>query len=164
MKKILTLSLLFILFIGCTRETFVENPYPRTEVFEVTANFTPFNGFQRLVPLNPPLFSSDVVLVYILWDFDGNAPIWRLMPQTVQWDLGDFIYNYDFTVNDVNLFLEAADFDLIDLGPEWVSNQRFRIVILPGFFAQANTLDYQNYDSVIGALQSNFDVNFKTLD
>ena len=164
MKKIIIFSLVSIFFLSCTRETIVENPYPSTEVFEVTANFGPTNFYQRLIPLNPPIFASDVVLVYLRWDVDVNEPIWRLMPQTVQWDLGDFIYNYDYTRFDVNLFLEAADFDLGELGPEWVSNQRFRIVIIPGFFAQANQLNYQDYDSVMNALENNFEVNLKSIN
>lgn len=166
MKKVLIVLFTVVLFLSCTRETIVENPYPKTEVFEVTVNFTPNPNsyFERLIPLNPPIFAADVVLVYIRWEVDNGQNVWRLMPQLVQYSIdGDFIYNYDYTRFDVNLFLESEDIDLTTLGPEWVSNQRFRIVILPGFFAQANQLNYNDYDQVMNALNSNFDVVFKNL-
>lgn len=122
------------------------------EVFEVTRTFTQGNDFSSLIPLNPPIFASDVVLVYILWDVDGNTPIWRLMPQTVQLDEGDLIYNYDFTRFDVNLFLSSADFPLTILGPQWTNNQTFRIVLIPGFFGNNFRVNYNDYEAVMNMI------------
>jgi len=122
------------------------------EVFEVTRNFNVSNDFSSLIPLNPPIFASDVVLTYVLWEVNNGTPIWRLMPQTVQLDEGDLIYNYDFTRFDVNIFLSSADFPLSILGPQWTQNQTFRIVLVPGFFANAK-LDYSNYDQVMNLLE-----------
>jgi hypothetical protein len=126
------------------------------EVFEVTRSFGPQGNFESLIPLNPPIFASDVVLVYILWDVDNGTPIWRLMPQTVQLDEGDLIYNYDFTRFDVNLFLSSADFPLTILGPQWTNNQTFRIVLVPGYFASArvNYQDYENTMSILGLTEA----------
>lgn len=119
------------------------------EVFEVTRTFSQGNDYSSLIPLNPPIFASDVVLVYLLWDVDGNTPIWRLMPQVVQLDEGDLIYNYDFTRFDVNLFLSSADFPLTILGPQWTNNQTFRIVLIPGFFGNNLRINYNDYDAVM---------------
>lgn len=124
------------------------------EVFEVTRNFSAGNNYSSLIPLNPPIFASDVVLVYLLWDVDGNTPIWRLMPQTVQLLEGDLQYNYDFTRFDVNLFLDSADFNLNILGPQWTQNQTFRIVLVPGYFASAR-VDFSNYEEVMQMLSLN---------
>lgn len=121
-----------------------------SEVFEVTRNFGPQNNFSSLVSLNPQIFASDVVLVYILWDVDGGEPVWRLMPQTVQLMEGDLQYNYDFTRFDVNLFMSSLDFDLAILGPQWTQNQTFRIVIVPGYFS--NRMDYRDYNAVMTQL------------
>ncbi len=121
------------------------------KVFEVTRNFSAANNYSSLVTLNPPILASDVVLVYLQWDVDGAAPIWRLMPQTVQLNEGDLQYNFDFTRFNVNLFLESADFNLNILGPEWTQNQRFRIVLLPGYFGSAN-IDFSNYNAVMQSL------------
>lgn len=123
------------------------------EVFEVTRSFGPGNNYSSLIPLNPPILQSDVVLVYLLWDTDGpQVPIWRMMPQTIQLDEGDLIYNFDFTRFDVSLFLSSADFPLSILGPQWTQNQTFRIVLLPGFFGRGVDIDYSDYDKVMEML------------
>jgi hypothetical protein len=157
MKKI-TLLLAFIGMIGLTscvrEEVVVEDVHDQdtiSEVFEVTRSFSPGNGYSSLVTLNPAIYDSDVVLVYLLWDVDGGTPIWRLMPQTVQLNEGDLQYNYDFTPYDVNLFMSSADFDLGILGSQWTQNQTFRIVIVPGYFSK--TVDVKNYDAVVAKLK-----------
>jgi hypothetical protein len=154
MKKITFLLVFFgmIALQSCTinNDDEVDND-TISEVFEVTRSFGPQNEFSSLVALNPPIFASDVVLVYMLWDVDNNGePIWRLMPQTVQLLEGDLQYNYDFTRFDVNLFLSSLDFNLAILGPEWTQNQTFRIVIVPGFFS--NRVDYRDYNAVMNHL------------
>ena len=105
-----------------------------------------------MVTFNPPIFASDVVLVYVLWDVQNDGtPVWRLMPQTVQLFEGDLQYNYDFTRFDVNLFLSSLDFPLTILGPEWTQNQTFRIVLVPASFG--GKMDYSNYDNVMQKLK-----------
>lgn len=122
------------------------------EVFEVTRSFGPNNNFSNITTFNPPILDSDIVLVYLLWDVDNGAPIWRLMPQTVQLDEGDLQYNFDFTPFDVSLFLSSADFPLTILGPQWTQNQTFRIVIIPGFFGSAR-IDFNDYNAVMNMLE-----------
>ena len=126
-------------------------PIFEAEVFEVTRSFAPNNNFSSLITLNPPMLDSDVVLVYLLWDVDGNTPIWRLMPQTVQLNEGDLQYNFDFTAFDINLFLSSADFPLTILGPQWTQNQTFRVVIIPGTFGSAR-VDFNDYNAVMNML------------
>ena len=121
------------------------------EVFQVNTNFTVGSNFAALIPLNPPILASDVVLTYVLWEVNNGEPVWRLLPQTVQLDEGDLQYNYDFTRFDVNIFLSSADFPLTILGPQWTQNQTFRIVLLPGYFANAK-MDYSNYDNIMQLL------------
>lgn len=132
------------------------------EVFEVTRNLTPANDFSALIPLNPPILASDVVLTYVLWEVNNGEPIWRLLPQTVQLNEGDLQYNYDFTRFDVNIFLSSADFPLTILGPQWTQNQTFRIVLIPGYFANAK-MDYSNYDQVMQMLELS-ELDVKTRD
>jgi hypothetical protein len=155
MKRI-TLILVFIGMItlqGCTIED-NSNQFDNDtigQVFEVTRSFAPQNDFSALVTFNQPIFASDVILVYVLWDVQNDgSPVWRLMPQTVQLLEGDFQYNYDFTRFDVNMFLSSLDFPLIILGPEWTQNQTFRIVIVPAAFGAK--MNYSNYDNVIQML------------
>ncbi|WP_299364781.1 hypothetical protein [Winogradskyella sp.] len=73
------------------------------------------------------IFSDEVLLVYRRWE--NNT--WRLLPQTIIFDDGsDLVYNFDFTQNDVAIFLESTA-ELETLGPQWTQNQTFRIVIVP---------------------------------
>ncbi len=88
--------------------------------------------------------TSDVALVYLLWGVENvngsDVEIWRQLPQTILMDAGQLIYNYDFTMNDVRLFLNA-DFPLTDLTAvdtdEWVA----RVVVVPGNFWATARID-----------------------
>ncbi len=156
MKKII----LFFAFIGMiTLQSCTVNEEPQyhehidydtiSEVFEVTASFNAGNNYSRLITFNTPIYSSDVVLVYHLYDVVGGDDIWRLMPQTYYFGASDeLVYNFDFTKYDVNLFLDA-NFDLATLSSTWTQNQTFRIVIVPAAFSNKTTVDYSNYEEVI---------------
>ena len=154
MKKI-TLILVFIGMIalqGCTVEE--NNGYDNdtySKVFEVTRSFSPQNDFSNLVTFNPPIFASDVVLVYRLWGVENGEPFWRLMPQTVQFVEGDLQYNYDFNRFNAYLFMSSLDFDVAFIDPFWTQNQTFRIVLVPASFG--GKMDYSNYDNVMQKLK-----------
>jgi hypothetical protein len=100
--------------------------------------------------------ASDVALVYLLWgveNIDGtDVEIWRQLPQTLLLDAGQLIYNYDFTLRDVRLFLNAT-FPLDNLTAvdtdEWVA----RVVVVPGnFWATARVDRNIGYFELIDAL------------
>jgi hypothetical protein len=118
------------------------------EVFEVFADFTTTNNFSTLVNLNPTILSSDMILVYRRFDIYNGADVWRLIPQTVYLSQGNLDYNYDFTKNDINIFLDA-DFDLRILPVAYSQNQLFRIVIIPGYFSSRSNIDFKDYHEVI---------------
>ena len=70
------------------------------------------------------VFEDDAVLVYHSTDFienpDGDINIWKLMPQTIYYDpngMGQVVYNFDHTFNDVLIFLQS-NFDLNELSIE----------------------------------------------
>lgn len=117
-----------------------------SEVFEVTTDFSSENEFQAVFEFDPVLVESDVVLAFIEWERAGQTPIWRALPQTVFFEEGVLMYNYDFTNADFRLFLDGPlDYSL--LGPEWREDQKFRIVVVPGDFA-GNRIDLTNYEAV----------------
>lgn len=157
MKKI-TLLLAFIGMItlqSCTVNEVKNVPDNDTisEVFEVTRSFNPSNGFSTFVDLGTPIYTSDMILVYHLYDVVGSQDVWRLMPQTYYLNGGDELdFNYDFTTTDVNIFLDA-NFPLVNLSSTWTQNQTFRIVIIPGYFSNksANQVDFSDYNAVIQA-------------
>lgn len=117
-----------------------------SEVFEVDVDFTEANNYQEIFSFDPAIIESDVVLAFIQWDADGANPIWRALPQTVFFEEGVLMYNYDFTKNDFSLFLDGPlDYGL--LGPEWTDNQLFRVVVVPGDFASSR-IDWTDYEAV----------------
>lgn len=111
--------------------------------------FLPFpNDFEVLV--------SDVVLVYLLWDvqeIDGVlTEVWRPLPQTVFTLDGTLQYNFDFTLLDTRLFLDA-NFPLdwleaIDTD-QWVA----RVVVAPGnFWGSGRLVETPSYEEVRATL------------
>ena len=140
----------------------VNNTYV-SEVFEVTTSFGSNNNFSRLVTFNPPIYNSDTVLVYHLYDVVNGSDVWRLMPQTYFFDNGvELDYNYDFTQYAVNIFLDSND-NLNYFSSAWTQNQTFRLVVVPGSFKMANKIEYSDYNTTIKMLGYK-DIKIKKLD
>jgi hypothetical protein len=172
MKKALFISIvsLSFLFAGCVSEEGPVGPQgpqgpegpqgPAGEsgfVFEFED--IDFTGPEYDVFLNYPDdfegFASDVALVYLLWgteEVEGETlEIWRPLPQTTLLEAGTLVYNYDFTLSDVRLFLQA-DFSLDQLTAidtdDWIA----RVVIVPGEFWAGNRVAEMDYRSLKEAL------------
>jgi hypothetical protein len=153
MKRIILLLAISasFLFQGCTTKEEISADL-LAEVFEVRTSFTSANNYSKLITLNPPIYSSDMVLVYRSFDVINNQNVWRQLPQTVYLAQGELDYNFDFTRNDINLFLDS-DFDLATLGTAWFQNQLFRVVIIPGYFSNKynKAVDFNDYNAVVKA-------------
>ena len=160
MKKI-TLFLAFIGMITLNSCTVNDTPPAHvqqinnnyvSEVFEVTTSFGPNNNYSRLVTFTPPIYSSDMVLVYHLYDVVNGDDVWRIMPQTYYFDNGvELDYNFDFTKYDVNLFLDSND-NLNNFSSAWTQNQTFRLVVVPGSFKMSNKGNFTDYNATIEML------------
>ena len=108
-------------------------------------------------PENFESLSSDVALVYLLWDVvevDGeDVEVWRQVPQSIFTEFGLLQYNFDFTTLDVRLFMEA-DFDMSQLGAIDTDNWIARVVIVPGDFwssarLQAGQISYEDIKEML---------------
>ena len=124
-----------------------------SEVFEYSnVDLTSGNGYSALLDFPHTIYSSDMVLVYRLFDVINGADVWRSLPQTVYLNQGELDYNFDFTRSDINIFLDS-NFDLNTLSSSWAQNQVFRIVIIPGYLTNKNskTIDFNNYNAVVKA-------------
>lgn len=125
-------------------------------VFEyVDLTFSASNEYSLLLefPSDFQMLESDKVLVYFLYDYieEDDLDIWRALPQTEFTDFGTLIYNYDFTIFDVNLFLDS-NFDLNLLGASYTDNWIARVVVVPGQFTngrEADPVDYEDYNAVM---------------
>lgn len=158
MKKI-TLILAFIGMItlqGCSNnDTIDKDTY--SEVFElrkINFGFVGGNSYSIYQTLNPQLFDSDVILIYRLSGIIGaNTPIWQQIPRTLYLPQGELDYDFDFSKEDFTIYADG-NYPL-NQTPSYLTSQTFRIVIVPGYFANkagAKKIDYSDYNAVIKAL------------
>ena len=118
------------------------------QVFEVTVNnyqydtsvnqlYSNFSGFPFTV------YESDVVLAYH-WEGEERldngeyVDIWTLMPQNVFYNdgTGDFFqYNFNHTFLDIQFTIEG-NFPLTNIDSRDVTNQLFRVAVVPAEFAR----------------------------
>jgi hypothetical protein len=154
MKKIIALLAIAGLFSlqSCTVNDdgpFVDND-TISEVFEVTTSFNSTNNYSKLITLNPPIFSSDVVLVYRLSGSTTQSDVWKLLPETHYFSDGtlDFGYDYDYTTTDVSIFMVGNNLQTVPT--EFKLNQVLRIVIVPAGFSKS--IDKNNINAVMSAL------------
>lgn len=156
MKKILSiLALSALLFSACEGDLGIPGPQgPQgndgglivSSAFEIVVDFNQSNDFQFIEPYGFQVFPSDVTLVYLLWDTINGQDVWRLLPQTVQFEDGSLIYNFDFTQQDVAFFLEGTT-DLTTLEDVWTQNQVFRVVVVPA--DNIDGVDISNIENVL---------------
>ncbi len=127
-------------------------------VFEIQGDFTANNEYTLFYqfPSNFEIYDTDVVLVYILWEQSNGTDVWRLLPQTIvlktinsNYPETDVIqYNFDYTVNDVQIYLETT-MDKSQLLPAETDNQVFRIAVLPADFVAKKSVDINDLNSML---------------
>jgi hypothetical protein len=155
MKKILLLfSMVGLLSLtGCNNDDdVVVAPVQENETFQLTVPAFAYNNnlgkFTYLYDFgNNPLYAADVVLVYRRdYDTDGQVYVWQMIPRTLYFGNDEVDYDFNFTQNDM-LFLMDSNFDLTTR-PDLLTNQVFRVVILPGYDNTAFKMDFSDYNTV----------------
>lgn len=105
-------------------------------------------------PENFSMRESDVVLVYALWEVETvngqDLEIWRQLPQSILTEEGLVQYNFDFTISDVEVFIEA-EFSPSTLGPDFTDDWLLRAVVIPAQFEENGRFvtDYSDYRAVV---------------
>lgn len=155
MKKIITLLAVVGMFSlqGCTVEDNSVDNDTIAEVFEIkNISFIndPVDGFTIYQKFTPVIFASDVVLIYRLsGTIDSNTPIWQLIPRTIFLANGrELDYDFDFSLEDFTIYARG-NYD-VSLTPQYLTNQTFRIVIVPASFS--TSINKNNINDVMGAL------------
>lgn len=157
MRKI-TLLLAFIGMIGlqsCTvnEDTQTVDNDTISEVFElrnVNFGYDGGNNYSIYQTLNPQIFASDVILIYRLSGvIDSSTPIWQLIPRTLYLNEGELDYDFDFSKEDFTIYA-GGTYDL-SLTPSYITNETFRIVIIPGYLSNKKAVDTSDYDAVVKA-------------
>lgn len=119
-----------------------------SSAFEIELDFIAEDNFEFIEPYGFDVFPTDVTLVYILWETTNGQDVWRLLPQTVPFDDGDLVYNFDFTQQDVRFFLDGTT-DLNALDDVWTLFQVFRVVVVP-----ADNLGRSDYSDINSVMES----------
>lgn len=145
------------------------------EVFEINqnVNFNSSNNYRVSYDLVPPIFNSDMILIYRLDGQNAGQHVWVALPKTYYFNGGDELdYNFLFTTRQI--FLDLGFTNSAVLLPEFTQNQVFRVVIIPGYLSNkaansgkgataAPAVDLSDYNAVIKAYGLN-DSNVKTLE
>ena len=155
MKKILSILFVSVLLLfSCEGEQGppgfdgIDGGIIVSNAFEIQVNFNQANNYEIIEAYGFDVYPFDVTLVYILWETLDGQDIWRLIPQSVEFPDGMLTYNFDFTQNDVRLFLDGTtNFNL--LAPEWTDNQVFIVVVVPA--DNVDGLDISNLNAVMKA-------------
>jgi hypothetical protein len=156
MKKIITILAVIgmLSFQGCTTTdpNYVDHDTIGT-VFETKQVSFIASSYAVKYIFPVPIYSSDVVLVYRLSGNVNGNDLWEFLPETHYFADGtrDFSYNFDFTRNDVQIYLEGNNLPTLDAS--YRLNQIFRIVVVPASFA--TSVNIGNYAAVMGALKVN---------
>jgi hypothetical protein len=124
------------------------------DAIEITnVSFTASNSFGIFKTFAKPIYASDMVLVYRLSAVVNGTDVWSLLPETHYFNNGtlDFSYDFDFTRNDVNIFMVGSNLGTV--ADQFRINQIFRIVVIPANLI--NGIDKNNYNAVMSALRIN---------
>lgn len=121
-------------------------------IFEIEGDFTPTNDYRLYFefPNSFKVYDTDVVLVYMLWEQADGLDVWRLMPQTILLPDGVLQYNFDYTLADVQIFLEGTT-DFNQLLPAETNNQIFRIAVLPADFTAKKSVDIKDISTILNS-------------
>lgn len=153
MKKIITLLAVIGMFSFQSCTTSVTDNDTISTVFETKqVSFLPSNyTIKYTFPYS--IVSSDMVLVYRLTGTVNGNDLWEFLPETHYFSDGtrNFGYNFDFTRNDVQIYLEGNNLGTLD--PAYRLNQIFRIVVVPADLVYG--IDKNNYPAVMAALKIN---------
>jgi hypothetical protein len=160
MKKILLLfSAVGLLSFtsSCTNDddSYYEDSDTIAEVFEVSnVDFSTNDVVNSVViPLNPSIYTSDMVLVYRLApDMSTNVDVWEPLPTTYNFNDGGILsYYFDFSINDVVVYLES-NFDATG-DVDFTQNQVFRVLIIPAYqsarLSADSAVDLKDYNAVV---------------
>lgn len=159
MKKILALIFsVSVFFISCEGDQGPPGPPGLDgglivgQMFERTVDFTPGNDFEVLIdiPAQIEVLDTDIVLVYTLIEIDNGVDVWEPLPQTFFFEDGILLYSFDYTQQDVNLFLDGTVI-LDDLSADLTQDITFRMIVIPA--DDAENINLNNMESLMEAIR-----------
>lgn len=154
MKKYFLLSAMSLMTLGavvsCDNSTTDPVGYTDNDTYSVaydrTGSLTKAGGYALTFTFPKANYPSDVVLVYRLKSVTNGQKVWEQIPRTIYNNSGELDYDFDFTVNDVEIFAQG-NYD-ISTTPEYLNNQTFRVVVVPADAAKNASVNFADYESV----------------
>lgn len=127
------------------------------EVFElrnINFDYNAVDGYTIYRSLNPNIYASDNILIYRMTStINQQTPVWQSIPRTFFLGNGQELdYDFNFSKQDFTIYA-GGNFNLATM-PVYLTNQTFRIVIIPGYFsnkAAQKNIDYSDYNAVVKA-------------
>lgn len=154
---VLVVSMVFTSCIGPQGMTGDTGYSAEAEVFElrnINFDYNAVDGYTIYRSLNPTIFGSDNILIYRMSStINPQTPVWQSIPRTLFLGSGaELDYDFDFSRQDFTIYA-GGNFNLSTM-PVYLTNQTFRIVIIPGYFsnkAAQKNIDYTDYNAVVKA-------------
>lgn len=115
---------------------------------DVQGQYIIYNTFSNTI--GGDLFDAETLLVYRLSStFNNGTPVWQLIPRTLYSSAGELDYDYDFSPIDFTIY--ASGTYNPSQTPALITNQTFRLVVIPGTFANksATPVNFEDYDAVL---------------
>ena len=133
--------------------------------FEFEVNLLQSNGFEffRDIPSQIEVFESDVMLAYVLEDIDDGLEVWRKLPVIEFNSSGTLLLDFDFTLADIRIFLDAN----YNLGSaDQFEGLLIRAVHVPAAFLNNSVAMVQSVKQAetIGELETILGTDVKKLD
>lgn len=134
--------------------------------FEFNATLNAATGFEHFqdIPTQIDVIDSDIVLVFVLEDFipEDDLEVWRKLPVIEFNNRGTLLFDYDFTLIDIRLFLDA-NYNLG--GSDGFQDVLIRAVHVPvDFLAKARSNDSIKDIKTFDELESYLGVTIQKLD
>ena len=123
------------------------------ELQNVNFAYDATNGYNIYGTFSPNLYLDDSVVMYRLsGTINSSTPIWQQIPRTLYFlpSTNELDYDFDFSKVDFTIYA-GGNYDL-STTPTYINSQTFRIVVIPGAFANKNkSVDLSDYNAVIKA-------------
>lgn len=161
MKKIITL---FAVVVGLFAFSSCEGPEGPpgfdgqdgviAQVIDVNnVNFA-LNGDGEIIDFGFTLYPGDVVLAYRATGVANGSTVWTQIPESHYNANGTLFFTYKFNFSRVDFELYLDGFNLNNVPTDLRTNQKFRMVIVPGEDPKisnksVNKKDYSDYNEVI---------------